>query len=142
MYRIEYRETTKCAEIDGCRVKETTEIYLFETKSAAFKFFEESIAEHYRGKDFWDDVYWDDISVSSSHSDECGASSLILFKWEGFDNDIELAWEYNGKKYHSIEDLWDNEPKFSEERMETDKPFIRSKDGDEVATLVVNNLLN
>lgn len=142
MYRIEFKETTNCTEIDGCRVKETTEIYLFETKNAAFKFFEESLAEHYRGKDFWSDVDWNDISVSSIHFDECGANSLILFKWEGFDNDIELAWEYNDKKYHTIKDLWDNEPKFVGETMETDRPFIRSKDGNEVAMLVANNLLN
>lgn len=144
MYRVEFKENIENPyENKGLRYKETTEVYLFNTKSAAFDFFMESIAEHYRGKDFWASVDWNDIVVSSFHFDEEGSNTLTLYKWENFDKDVEFAWEYKGTKYHTLEELWENEPQFEGETMETDKPLIRSKENiDDFAMLDIKQFID
>lgn len=114
---------------------------IFKTKEEAWLHYYDDIFEYgITGRDFWGDIWWDDNCVVTVHYDEGGNSKVWIEKWEGFDDDIQIYWEYNGKKYKSLKDLWDAEPKFNGCYMETDRPWIRHEDdlaGEDMAELEI-----
>ena len=126
--------------IEGCAETRSRKTYYFKTKKTAWDFFKQSLTEWYGGRDFWADLNFDDVKIESSHWDEGGSNTLCLYKWEDFDNDVLIGWEYNGEVMY-LNELWADYPIFEGKHMETDEPFIRSKDGKEIANLYVNSNL-
>lgn len=108
-----------------------------ENKRYAWEEFKKSIAEHYNGKDFWDNINWNENLVETIHSAEDGYSSCVLHKWEGFDDEVSLAWKYGNIRCKSLKALWEAVPKFKDFTMECDEPYIRNSEDDTVAILDV-----
>lgn len=110
----------------------------FNTKAEAWQWFNKSIAPEYRGKDFFAYFGWNEREVVSTHYAEGGDYCCAIQKWEGFDDDVEIAWEFNGTLHHSVKELANAYPQyFSEEDVpETDTLVIRGCD-DKFATLHV-----
>lgn len=131
MYTVEYYE------YDWQQNQIAQGIFNTENKIVAWKEFEKSIAEHYHGKDFWTDFNWNDNLVESIHDAEDGYNVCLLHKWEGFDDDICLSWECEGKLYKSIQDLWEARPDFKDCTKECDKTYIVNKDNTATANLVI-----
>lgn len=102
--------------------------YFFKTKKDAWKFFEKSITEHYM-RDFWFDFGWNDKYVFSTHFDEGGETHTVLEKWEGFDQDVELGWEFKDVVYHSLKELREAYPAFEGQFKRTDEYYIPSAEG-------------
>ena len=101
---------------------------LFKSKRDAWNYFYNMVGEN-RVRDFWIWFGWDEKYVESVNMDEGGYSNVILYKWEGFDNDVELGWEYDGKLYHSVKELVNAFPQYFEgAEFETDRPFIRGEE--------------
>lgn len=119
-------------------VRESTNNVLFTSKKDAWEYFYNLIGEHAMGRDFWGHFGWDDKIVETINWDEAGYCNGILYKWDGFDNDIEIGWKYNEVVYHSHKELIDAFPEYFEGYdLETDKPFIRGKD-DQIADLYID----
>lgn len=113
----------------------------YEDKETAWNDFSESIGEHFR-KDFWDDFDWNDILVESIHFDEAGYNTCILHKWEGFDEDVSLAWKVGNTRYKSLKELWEALPEFKDHHKVCDVPYIDSSDGEKIAYLDIETNLN
>ena len=133
MYTVEYYEY----DWDQNLVAHGT--FECEDKRRAWQHFSTSIAEHYYGKDFWDDFTWDERVVESIHSDEAGYNSCVLRKWEGFDDDITLAWKYGDVRYKSLQELWDAVPEFKGYGKTMDRPFIYINDNTVAELDIVDN---
>ena len=97
--------------------------HIFGTKEDAWLFFQNELQEHSR-RDFWDYVDWNDDVVVSTHYDEGGWTHVWIEKWDGFDEDVKVSWEYDGVKYKSLKELWKEVPIFQGNYMETDRPWI------------------
>lgn len=106
----------------GFKVRE----HIFPTKEEAWLFFEKDLQEHGE-RDFWENVAWNEDCVVSVHIDEGGWTHAWIEKWEGFDEDVEMAWEFNGVKYKSLKSLWEEVPEFKGHYMEEDRPYILSE---------------
>lgn len=106
----------------GFRVRE----HIFGTKEEAWFFFQQDLC--YGRRDFWDEVAWTDECVVSTLYDEGGWTHVWIEKWDGFDEDIEFTWEYNGIKYKTPQDLWEAVPIFKGNYMSTDHPCISAFD--------------
>lgn len=118
------------------------EVHEFETPKEAWDCFKESIAEHYHGKDFWTGFEWNDGFVESLHDAEDGWNVCLLYKWEGFDDDVKLSWKVDDVKYETLEELWAKRPEFDGEYICTDKPFILSKDNKQYAWLDIETFFD
>ena len=106
-----------------------------ENKRYAWNEFKKSIAERFHGKDFWDDIRWNDIAIETVHTAEDGFNWCILHKWEGFEDDVSVTWKYGKTRYKSLEELWEAVPKFKDHFMETDSPFITNDEDKNLAVL-------
>lgn len=144
MYKVTFKhDVTNCFGSNEIGYKynakegRMTEEYFFDSKEAAWTFFE---AHAYGIGAFWTGFEWDWKSVYSYHMDEGGYFSVILDKWEDFDKDVEMYWEYNDKKYYSLEELWEL-PQFLHRYKVDDVDWIDSIDGEEHAELVVKSNL-
>lgn len=102
--------------------------HIFSTKADAWLYFQKDLQE-YGTRDFWDGVDWNDEMVVSKHYDEKGWTHTWIEKWTGFDDDIQVTWDYEGRKYKSLEALWEGEPIFIGSYMETDRPVIVCRKG-------------
>lgn len=111
-------------EREGFNIRE----HIFSTKEEAWLFFKKDLQEH-GARDFWDEATWNDEVLVSTHHDEEGWTHIWIEKWQGFDEDIQVTWDYEGKKYKSLEALWEGEPIFQGYYMETDRPVIVCKKG-------------
>ena len=129
MYTVEYYE------YDWNQNLISQGVFNSESKETAWYEFAESIAEHYRGKDFWQGFNWDDNRVESVHDAEDGYNICVLHKWEGFDDNVSLAWSYGSVRYKSLMDLWNKRPEFTGCSKECDKPYVVSIDGEGIAYL-------
>lgn len=108
---------------------------IFASKEEAWLFFYNHICGSL-GRDFWDYVDWNDNCVVSTFYDGGGWTHMWIEKWDGFDKDVEVSWEYDGKRYKSIKDLWKGAPIFEGRWQETDEGFIRSKLDDGMGTSI------
>lgn len=80
-------------------------IYNFETKKEALQYFLKSVGEYHGRFDFWKSIEWSDENVWTTHYFEEGDNECILEKWEGFDDEVEFGWYYNGEIYRTKEEL-------------------------------------
>lgn len=111
-------------------------VFNCDSKETAWREFAESIGEHYHGKDFWDDLNWDDGVVESIHSDESGYNNCVLHKWEGFDENVSLTWKCGETRYNSLKELHEL-AEFAGCTKECDRPYIVSADRKKIAYLDV-----
>lgn len=118
-------DTLDTGQEEGCGFK--VREHIFGSKEEAWLFFEKDLQEHGK-RDFWDYVDWNDNCVVSTHYDEGGWTHVWIEKWDGFDEDVRLSWEYDGTKYKSLKELWKEVPIFHGEFMTTDRPYIRAYD--------------
>ena len=104
-------------EIDYSKKKPITvwkskKTILFTDKFDAWKHFNASIFPYWGNRDFLEDIDWNDELLVTAHMDEGGCNNCILYKWEGFDDDIEIGWEYNGVLYRNLRELWKAYPQY------------------------------
>ena len=121
---------------DDGKVKYTTskETDYYKRKEDALKYFREQIPSMANYCTSF--IGWNNESVVLSIYDY-DDYHFILHKWKGFDNDVEIGWEYKGNLFHSYEELWEAYPIFDGQRMYCDRPWIYSKDDKEVAELAI-----
>ena len=117
-------------------------VFNCERKEDAWRHFEDSIAEHYHGKDFWTDINWDNNYVESLHEAEDGYNECLLHKWEGFDDDVKLSWKVDDTKYKTRNELWEKRPEFKDEILFPDKPYITDKAGKQYARLNIETFFD
>lgn len=116
-------------EIDYSKKKPITvwkskKTILFRDKVDAWKHFNASVFPYWGKRDFLEDIDWNDEFLVTAHMDEGGCNNCILYKWEGFDDDIEIGWEYNGVLYRNLRELWKTHCTFKE--MKGRKPNLKS----------------
>lgn len=133
LYKVELTTIDYHSEDDKIKYSTSKDTFLYKTKEDAWKYFEEQLplmVNYCTSHLDWDDKY---VEFSISDYDRY---NYLLYKWEGFDDDVEIGWEYDGKVFHSYNELWEAYPIFEGCYMYCDKPYIFSKDGKEHAKLV------